>query len=126
MNINHLQKQDKLSELFEEIEMNMSYVGCSAIEDKLQDDVEETISLLKEAGIKICMLTGDKIQNSIEVAKMCNLITQERCVQLTLRNIKTFDDFRENLRITFTFPTERDNKAGGTIISSMFKTPISE
>ena len=100
MNINHLQKQDKLTELFEEIEMNMSYVGCSAIEDKLQDDVEETISLLKEAGIKICMLTGDKIENSIEVAKMCNLITQERCIQLTLRNIKTFNDFRENLRET--------------------------
>ena len=101
MNINHLQKQDKLTELFEEIEMNMSYVGCSAIEDKLQDDVEETISLLKEAGIKICMLTGDKIENSIEVAKMCNLITQEGCIQFTLRNIKTFEEFRESLRITF-------------------------
>lgn len=98
MNLNHLQKQDKMTELFEEIEMNMSYIGCSAIEDKLQDDVEETIKLLKEAGIKICMLTGDKIENSLEVAKMCNLISQERCIYFTLRNVQSFQEFAENIK----------------------------
>ena len=84
MNMNHLQKQDKITDLFEEIEMNLSYVGCSAIEDKLQDDVQDTIRLLKEADIKFWMLTGDKIENSIEVAKMCNLITTEKCIYFTL------------------------------------------
>lgn len=37
MNLNQSQKQSKLNDIFEEIEGDMTYMGCSAIEDKLQD-----------------------------------------------------------------------------------------
>ena len=53
-------RDEKLAVLFEEIEQNMSLIGATAIEDKLQDGVPETIANLALAGIKIWVLTGDK------------------------------------------------------------------
>ena len=40
-------------------------VGATGIEDKLQEDVPETIHDLKKAGIKVWMLTGDKKETAI-------------------------------------------------------------
>lgn len=48
-----------------EIELDMTLVGSTAIEDRLQEDVEETIISLKDAGIKFWVLTGDKIETAI-------------------------------------------------------------
>ena len=53
-------REDKLSEVYEEIERNMLLVGITAIEDKLQDGVPEAIANLLLADIKIWVLTGDK------------------------------------------------------------------
>ena len=50
----------KLDAIYEEIEKDMLLVGATAIEDKLQDGVPETIANLALAGIKIWVLTGDK------------------------------------------------------------------
>lgn len=36
-------KDEKLNELYDQMETNLEYLGCSAIEDKLQDGVAETI-----------------------------------------------------------------------------------
>ena len=36
-----------------EIETNMTLIGSTAIEDRLQEDVQTTIVSLKEAGIKV-------------------------------------------------------------------------
>lgn len=43
---------------------NLLLTGVTAIEDKLQDGVPETIANLSMAGIKIWVLTGDKQGNS--------------------------------------------------------------
>lgn len=53
-------REDKLNAIYEEIESNLILVGVTAIEDKLQDGVSQTISKLQTAGIKMWMLTGDK------------------------------------------------------------------
>lgn len=53
-------REDKLGAIYEEIECNMQLVGVTAIEDKLQDGVPQTIASLQTAGIKIWVLTGDK------------------------------------------------------------------
>jgi len=50
-------------------------VGATAIEDRLQDEVGVTIAYLKEAGIKIWVLTGDKIETAINIAFSCRLLT---------------------------------------------------
>jgi P-type E1-E2 ATPase len=56
------------------MEQNLTYIGSSAIEDKLQDGVPETIAKLIEAEIRIWVLTGDKQETAIEIGKSCRLI----------------------------------------------------
>ena len=66
-------RDDELFKLFDQMENKLELIGCTAIEDKLQDGVPETIGLLREADINIWMLTGDKMETAIEIAKSCNL-----------------------------------------------------
>jgi len=67
-------KKQQLAALYAELEQDMDFVGCSAIEDLLQDQVPETIQLCLEANIKVWVLTGDKQETAIEIGKSCNLI----------------------------------------------------
>lgn len=53
-------RQEKLDAVYEEIEQGLTLIGATAIEDKLQDGVPETIANLAAANIKIWVLTGDK------------------------------------------------------------------
>ncbi|DBA02167.1 TPA: hypothetical protein N0F65_004802, partial [Lagenidium giganteum] len=68
-------KDAKCDMLIEEIERKMLLVGASAVEDKLQEGVPETISLLHKAGLKIWVLTGDKLETSLEMGKLCRVVT---------------------------------------------------
>ena len=49
-------------------------MGSTAIEDKLQYGVPETIDMLIKANIKVWVLTGDKQETAIEIGKSCKLI----------------------------------------------------
>ena len=53
-------KERKIYQLYDTSEKQLDYVGVSAIEDKLQDGVPETIEKLISANIRIWVLTGDK------------------------------------------------------------------
>lgn len=66
-----------MNEVQEEIEKDLSLLGATAIEDKLQDEVGETISTLRQAGIKIWVLTGDKIETAINIGFSCKLLNNE-------------------------------------------------
>lgn len=70
-------KEQKLVSLFHEIETKLEYVGSSAIEDKLQDGVADTIELLMNADIRVWVLTGDKKETAVEIGKSCKLILRE-------------------------------------------------
>lgn len=50
------------------IERDLTLLGCTAIEDKLQDGVPQCIEILQKAGIKIWILTGDKMETAINIA----------------------------------------------------------
>jgi phospholipid-transporting ATPase len=50
------------------IEKNLILIGCTAIEDKLQEGVPTCIETLSAAGIKIWVLTGDKMETAINIA----------------------------------------------------------
>ncbi|KAI4585687.1 hypothetical protein MJG53_005921 [Ovis ammon polii x Ovis aries] len=60
----------KLEESYELIEKNLQLLGATAIEDKLQDQVPETIETLMKADIKIWILTGDKQETAINIEKL--------------------------------------------------------
>lgn len=51
---------------------NLQLLGATAIEDKLQDQVPETIEMLMKADIKIWILTGDKQETAINIGNSPN------------------------------------------------------
>ncbi|PHJ18097.1 proton atpase [Cystoisospora suis] len=59
------------------VENELIIVGCSGIEDKLQDDVQGTIRDLKAAGMKVWVLTGDKLETAINIGHSTNLISED-------------------------------------------------
>ncbi|CAJ0573777.1 unnamed protein product, partial [Mesorhabditis spiculigera] len=70
-------REQRLEEVYEEIEKNMILLGATAIEDKLQDGVPEAIARLAAANIKIWVLTGDKTETAINIAYSCHLLTDD-------------------------------------------------
>ena len=73
----NLAKKAKLvEECYDEIEQNLELIGATMVEDKLQDNVPETIKDLRMAGIKIWVLTGDKVDTAENIALSCNLISK--------------------------------------------------
>ena len=70
-------RQEALDQAAEMIEKNLVLLGATAIEDKLQDGVPDTIHTLMEAGCKIWVLTGDRQETAINIGFSCKLITPE-------------------------------------------------
>ncbi|NWV25828.1 AT8B3 ATPase, partial [Origma solitaria] len=67
----------ELDRLYEELEQNLQLLGATAIEDKLQDRVPETIQLLKLGNIKVWVLTGDKQETAMNIGYACRLLTDD-------------------------------------------------
>ncbi|ODQ59812.1 hypothetical protein WICANDRAFT_30420 [Wickerhamomyces anomalus NRRL Y-366-8] len=67
-------RDEKMEELASEIESNLVLMGGTAIEDRLQIGVPESIETLSKAGIKLWVLTGDKIETAINIGFSCNLL----------------------------------------------------
>mmetsp|Transcript_2276 Transcript_2276/g.3364 ORF Transcript_2276/g.3364 Transcript_2276/m.3364 type:complete len:1627 (-) Transcript_2276:287-5167(-) len=70
-------RKQLLEECAEEIEKNIEVLGVTAIEDKLQEDVAKTISNLAEAGIKLWVLTGDKVETAINIGYSCKVLVPD-------------------------------------------------
>ncbi|KAG0173340.1 hypothetical protein DFQ28_008776 [Apophysomyces sp. BC1034] len=70
-------RDEQIESVCEEIEQSLTLIGGTAIEDKLQEGVPETVAVLAQAGIKIWVLTGDKIETAINIGFACNLLTKE-------------------------------------------------
>uniref|UniRef100_A0A3P8TQK5 Phospholipid-transporting ATPase n=1 Tax=Amphiprion percula TaxID=161767 RepID=A0A3P8TQK5_AMPPE len=66
-----------LDRVYEQIENNLMLIGATAIEDKLQDGVPETIAKLAKADIKIWVLTGDKKETAENIGYSCSLLTDD-------------------------------------------------
>ncbi len=70
-------RDEAIDEANEKIEVNLTLLGATALEDKLQVGVPEAIETLHRAGIKLWILTGDKLQTAIEIGFSCNLLTSD-------------------------------------------------
>uniref|UniRef100_A0A671NFQ8 Phospholipid-transporting ATPase n=1 Tax=Sinocyclocheilus anshuiensis TaxID=1608454 RepID=A0A671NFQ8_9TELE len=70
-------REEKLGALYEEIEQGMMLLGATAIEDKLQEGVPETIACLTLANIKIWVLTGDKLETAMNIGYSCNMLRDD-------------------------------------------------
>jgi phospholipid-translocating ATPase len=62
------------------LEHDLELLGLTGVEDKLQDDVRLTLELLRNAGIKIWMLTGDKIETATVIAISTKLVSRNQYI----------------------------------------------
>lgn len=71
------EREEKLEAVADVIEQELTLVGGTAIEDRLQDGVPDTIALLADGGIKLWVLTGDKVETAINIGFSCNLLNND-------------------------------------------------
>ena len=57
-------RQEKITQVVSKIENNMDFLCVTGVEDLLQDEVALTIDNLRNAGMKVWMLTGDKVETA--------------------------------------------------------------
>ncbi|CAJ0957740.1 unnamed protein product, partial [Mesorhabditis belari] len=67
------EREMMLAQKADEIESNLTLLGVTGVEDKLQEGVSDTISSLREAGLQVWLLTGDKLETAENIARSCGL-----------------------------------------------------
>ncbi|CAA6665564.1 unnamed protein product [Spirodela intermedia] len=82
------------------IEQNLILIGATAVEDRLQKGVPECIEKLVQAGIKIWVLTGDKLETAVNIGFSCNLLRKDmKLIMITLDkpDIACFKDIEKQI-----------------------------
>ncbi|XP_029772229.1 phospholipid-transporting ATPase IK [Suricata suricatta] len=69
-----------LHQVYEEMEQNLQLLGATAIEDRLQDGVCDTIKCLKQGDIKVWVLTGDKQETAVNIGFACQLLSENMLI----------------------------------------------
>uniref|UniRef100_A0A8D0LCI7 Phospholipid-transporting ATPase n=1 Tax=Sphenodon punctatus TaxID=8508 RepID=A0A8D0LCI7_SPHPU len=72
----------KVATVIESLEMEMELLCLTGVEDQLQTDVRPTLETLRNAGIKVWMLTGDKLETATCTAKNAHLVTRTQDIHI--------------------------------------------
>uniref|UniRef100_A0A672N859 Phospholipid-transporting ATPase n=1 Tax=Sinocyclocheilus grahami TaxID=75366 RepID=A0A672N859_SINGR len=72
----------KVATVIESLEMEMELLCLTGVEDQLQADVRPTLEILRNAGIKVWMLTGDKLETATCTAKNAHLVTRNQDIHV--------------------------------------------
>uniref|UniRef100_A0A8C1SLC9 P-type phospholipid transporter n=1 Tax=Cyprinus carpio TaxID=7962 RepID=A0A8C1SLC9_CYPCA len=75
----------KVAAVVESLERDMELLCLTGVEDQLQADVRPTLELLRNAGIKIWMLTGDKLETATCIAKSSHLVSRNQDIHVSNR-----------------------------------------
>jgi phospholipid-translocating ATPase len=71
----------------------MTFLAVTGVEDKLQDKVVETVHSARSIGIKVWMLTGDKVETAICVGRAVRLIQSRTEKLFVIENVSTAQEF---------------------------------
>ena len=72
----------QVAAVVESLERNLELLCVTGVEDKLQDNVRNTLEILRNAGVKIWMLTGDKLETATCIAKSSKLVAKSQTVHV--------------------------------------------
>jgi len=94
------EKENFSNEKYFEIEKGLILLGCTVVEDKLQDNVPETIKELQSAGVNIWVLTGDNLETARNIGIACNLLSEKMQKYFLFGEEKKMKEYmEENLQI---------------------------
>ncbi|KAM4700410.1 phospholipid-transporting ATPase IH isoform 2-T2 [Discoglossus pictus] len=83
------EREKKLGEAYEQIEQDLILLGATAVEDRLQEKAADTIESLQKAGIKVWVLTGDKMETAAATCYACKLFRRNtQLLELTTKKIE--------------------------------------
>lgn len=85
------ERMSRVAQVVESLEREMELLCVTGVEDKLQDNVRPTLELLRNAGIKIWMLTGDKLETATCIAKSSRLVSKSQGLHI-LKKVVTRTD----------------------------------
>ncbi len=71
-------RETKMGKVMEIVETDLTLLGATGVEDKLQDDVAATIAYLLDCDIKLWVLTGDKVETAINIGMSASVLTQQQ------------------------------------------------
>ena len=71
-------QENEVESLIDQIENGLTLLGGTALEDKLQDEVMQSIKDMRMAGIKVWMLTGDKLNTAESIGHSCGLLERDQ------------------------------------------------
>lgn len=109
-------EKNDIDRLMEEVEVNLEVLGATAIEDRLQAEVPDTIHKLRQASIKIWMLTGDKEETAINIGFACRLLTSD--VERVVISADTHPDLGAIVEELEQYSTLRNNDGDSDFSSS--------
>uniref|UniRef100_A0AAR2LJ21 Phospholipid-transporting ATPase n=1 Tax=Pygocentrus nattereri TaxID=42514 RepID=A0AAR2LJ21_PYGNA len=83
-------REEKLMVVYNQVETEMSLIGATAVEDRLQEEAAETMEALQGAGMKVWVLTGDKMETAKSTCYACRLF--QRGTELLELTVRTLED----------------------------------
>ena len=72
----------QVSAVVESLERDMELLCVTGVEDRLQDNVRNTLELLRNAGVRVWMLTGDKLETATCIAKSSRLVARTQAIHV--------------------------------------------
>ena len=86
-------RETLVEKVYSDFEKGIVLIGGTAVEDRLQDDVPETIKSLQDAGINIWMLTGDKLETAENIGESCKLLRMQGMTRTRLSGMQDVIEF---------------------------------
>ncbi|OEH76433.1 cation-transporting ATPase family protein [Cyclospora cayetanensis] len=112
------QRERRVRREIERLEQDLLLLGLTGVEDKLQDAVPETLESLRHAGIKIWMLTGDKVETATCIAASAGLKGRHDSLTiLSSASIRTPGQAQEALERFSMGPSESVLVVDGRVLS---------
>ncbi|EFC42222.1 MgtA domain/ATPase domain-containing protein [Naegleria gruberi] len=93
-----------------DMEIDLQLIGCTAIEDKLQENAVETITYLSKAGFQIWVLTGDKTETAINVAYSTNILHKDETIEIRIRDSCNTKHVKKKMKVALEFLERHKNK----------------
>ncbi|KAJ8407220.1 hypothetical protein AAFF_G00288960, partial [Aldrovandia affinis] len=82
-------REERLMAVYNQVENGMSLIGATAVEDRLQEEAAETMEALQGAGMKVWVLTGDKMETAKSTCYACRLFQRgTELLELTVRTLE--------------------------------------
>ncbi|KAM5145743.1 phospholipid-transporting ATPase IG isoform 2-T2 [Mantella aurantiaca] len=92
-------REEKLARVFDDIENNMHLLGSTAVEDRLQEQAAETIEALHAAGMKVWVLTGDKMETAKSTCYASRLFQNNtELLELTTKSLEECERKEDRLQ----------------------------